>query len=240
MTLEGVGDKPLRELMELYDMHKDPRTELRVYRAERGSATLECRYDEQTCGAWCLPQVERAERDGMDAVINACFGDPALGASREAVSIPVVGTGQTSMFMAAMLGSRFSIIDTDAAAGPMIRDLVRLYGLEGHLVSMRHLGASVTEVLAGTTGEQASLSVLKEALRREAALAVEEDDADVIVLACGGLSMGGVVQWLQAEIGVPVVDSNVLTLKMTELLVKCGLSHSKKAFPLPRPKPRRW
>ena len=240
MTLEGLGDEPLRELLELYEHHKAPDTELTVYRVERGSSTIECRYDEQVCGAFCLPEVERAERDGMDVIINTCFGDPALGASREAVRVPVVGTGQVSLFMAAMLGTKFSVIDSEASAAPLFRDQIRLCGLEGHLASVRHLGAGVTEILGGTTGARAALEPLKAALRREGLAAVERDGADVLVLACGGLGLGGVAKWLEGEVGVPVVDSNVLALLTAELLVKCGLSHSKRAYPAPEAKARRW
>lgn len=239
VTLEGIGDQAMYDLLQVYERYKEPGTELRAYKIRRGSSTVETHYDEQLSGAFCLPEVERAEREGAQAVVNSCFGDPALAASREAVGIPVVGTGQTSMFVAAMLGRKFSILATDESAVGVMYDLARAYGLHDRLASIRCIGSGVGEVLSREDG-RSPLERLKQAVREAARQAVEEDGADVLLLGCGGLSMDGLVEWLQAEMGVPVVDSNAVTLKMAELLVKCRLSQSKKAFPFPKQKPRSW
>ncbi len=240
MTLVGVGDAPLRDLLELYDRNRDADTELRVYRVTRGPATIESLYDEQLSGAFCLPLAEAAERDGMDVIINSCFGDPGLQAIQEAVSIPVVGTGQASLFFASMLGETFSVIVTDAGAEPMVRRQLRDCGLSGRVASVRNLGSSVGQVLAGTSGGRAGLGRVKELVRGVALKTVTDDGAEAVVLACGGLGLAGLSQWLEEEIGVPVLDSNVLALRLAELMVKCGLRHSKRSHPTPAAKPRTW
>jgi allantoin racemase len=63
----------------------------------------------------------------------------------------------------------------------------------------------------------------------EAQKAVEEDDAEVIILGCG--FMTGAVTKLQKKLGVPIVDPVIAGIKVAEMLAelhrKIGLTHSK-------------
>ena len=59
----------------------------------------------------------------MDAVVIDCMGDPALGAAREATSIPVLGPAQTSMHLAALLAHSFSIVTVLDSVVPLLEDL---------------------------------------------------------------------------------------------------------------------
>src|SRR5437899_4696741 len=55
--------------------------------------------------------VDALARDSgrKDAVVLACFGDPALLALKEIAQVPVVGMAEASILQACTLGRRFSI-----------------------------------------------------------------------------------------------------------------------------------
>ena len=66
------------------------------------------------------PKVVQAERDGFDAVIIYCGDDPAVGAARELVDIPVIGPGKVAKMIALDLSYRFSILTVLKAASRAI------------------------------------------------------------------------------------------------------------------------
>ena len=58
-----------------------------------------------------------------------------------------------------------------------------------------------------------------------ARLAIEEDQAEVIVLGCAGMT--GMDKKLEKELGVPVLDGVVCALMILSGLIKYGVSISK-------------
>ncbi len=64
----------------------------------------------------------------------------------------------------------------------------------------------------------------------------KEDEPDVIILGCTGLSK--VAELVAAKLPVPLVDPQVAALRMAESLVLSGLKHSRRAYPKPAPKSR--
>jgi allantoin racemase len=193
-----------------------------------GPASIESEYDELLAGPGIVIEAINAERDGADAVIIACVGDPGLHQAREAVSIPVVGPGELAMYFAAMCGRRFSIISTLERRRGTYTDHARHYGLGEKLASV--LAADIP-VLAIDSGIDVKARLLERALT-----AIEDHGADVIVLACAGFSyLNKALQEALAARGhqVPVIDVMPLAVTTVAAMVKVGLSHSKKAFPFP-------
>jgi allantoin racemase len=81
-----------------------------------------------------------------------------------------------------------------------------------------------------------NLGALQSALAREAIAAVKQDAADVIVLGCTGFlgCAGGMrKELLTAGLDVPVIDPIPLAVGVADALVKAGLSHSKRSYPMP-------
>ncbi|QBI20849.1 hypothetical protein ER308_15570 [Egibacter rhizosphaerae] len=237
LTLEGVGDEPMHELLELYAQVGAKSTELSVAKITGGPSTVEQHYDEALAAGYAVMEAERAEREGCDAVLNACFGDPGLRACREAVRIPVMGTGLASMTVATTLGSAFGLVAVEENGIPLMRDLASSYGHAHRLAGIRPLGASVPEILGSSAPGEGRDTLLEQALVPARRL-VEEDGADVLILGCGGLGNVGAPKWLEERLGVPVLDPNVTALKLTELLVVGGVAHSRTTYPPPRAKPR--
>jgi allantoin racemase len=68
-------------------------------------------------------------------------------------------------------------------------------------------------------------------LTDEAQKAIDEDGADVILL--GSTTMHRAGDYMAAHLPVPVVNPGPVGIKVAEMLVQLGLSHSKVAFPSP-------
>jgi allantoin racemase len=127
---------------------------------------------------------------------------------KEITDKPVVGIGQASMQMAAMLGHRFSVVSTAEHSIPNKEALVSRYHLAGQLASVR----------APSPGMEAAPDEEKylDAARR----ALAEDGAEVIVLGCAGMT--GLDKRLQRELGAPVLDGVVCALILASGLLFWG------------------
>lgn len=215
---------------EAYSKYKDPDTEITIVNIKKGPESIEMIYDEVWAELEALLEAEKAEKEGYDAVINYCFGDPGLIAMKEALEIPVVGLCEPSLSIASTLGRKFSIIGVGGMkAKGMMLEKVKQYGLEHRLASVRLTEIKVLDI-------KKEFNKLVEALYEEAKKAIEEDGADVIVLGCGALL--NIAEMLQKRLGVPVIDPGLAALKYAEMLVKLGLRQSKIAFPKPYEKKR--
>src|SRR5262249_22731718 len=71
---------------------------------DTGPASIECAFEIALAAPGTIAKIIDAEKQGIDAVVIDCMGDPGLVGAREAVVIPVLGAGQTAMHVAAMLG----------------------------------------------------------------------------------------------------------------------------------------
>lgn len=224
-----LSPSELEENVEEWQRFASPSTEIEVVRPLKGAETIESIYDNQMAAAFVLEEVRKAERDGVDGVVIPCMADTALMAARELVDIPVVGAGSACFATAVTLGDKFSIIAPLPGGDMVYRSMLRVYGLESHLASVRSIGIPVLEM-------RRDLKRLKQAILDQGKRAVEDDGADVIVPGCGG--MWGLCQELTEELGVPVIDPHVTVLKFAEMLIGQSLSHSKKAYPRPPEKRR--
>jgi len=217
-------------IKEAYEKYKDPGTEIDIVNIQKGPESIEQIYDEAWAALPTLLEAEKAEKEGCDAIIDYCFGDPALEALKEAVNIPVVGLNEPSIHLASILGRKFSIIGVGGKeARGLMYDKVAHYGLDKKLASIRMTDIRVLDI-------KKEFKRLVEALTEEGRKAIEEDGAEVLVLGCGSLL--NIAEILQERLKVPVIDSGLVALKIAEDLVKLKLSHSKKAHIKPFPKKR--
>jgi len=196
---------------------KRPETELTVVCAERGPETIESAYDEAYAIPPTLELVKKANREGYDAVILACFSDPGLEAAKEISEIPVIGIEESSLHMAAMLGSKFTVVTPRKQRIPSKREHVHMRGMSHFLASVRSLDLSVAETDADP--ERTKKRVLE--VSRQAV----EDGAEVIILGCAG--MAGYAPEIESKLKIKVIDPSAVALKVTEAMADLGLTHSK-------------
>ena len=195
----------------------------------QGPASIESQFDEALSIPGTIRRAMDAEKRGANALIIDCMGDPGLHACREVVTIPVVGPSQTAMHFASMLGHRFSFITVLDRLHSLVGNLVATYGLTQSYASFRAVDIPVLSI--GT-----DMGHLGAALAREAIAAVQQDGADAIVLGCTGfLGCAGSMRTalLAAGCDVPVIDPIPLAVQVADALVKTGLSHSKRTYPMP-------
>jgi len=191
---------------------------------EEGPASIESMWEEYLTVPPLMELAVELEREGFDAIVPGCFGDPGLDGVRELVEIPVVGPGASSMLVAANLGHRFAIVTVLESVIRPLENLATLTGVAPKLASVRQIGVPVLELNRDRESTFARLVTVS----RET---IENDRADVLVLGCGTLSFRAAE--LQEIVGVPVVNPLQVALRTAEMLVACGLSHSKRSYPLP-------
>lgn len=199
---------------------KRPDTELTVVNPDVGPLSIESQYDRELVKPQVVDLVRRANQEGYDVVVIACFSDPGLDAAREISEIPVVGIEEATLHVAAMLGHKFSPVTAFPIHIPT-RDLhARMRGFKHAYASTLVANMSVLEMDAnpGTT-KQRILDVARRA--------VAEDGTEVIVLGCAGLS--GYAGDIERELGLLVLDPTAVALKIAEMLADLGLHHSKTA-----------
>ncbi len=199
---------------------------------DKGPPSIESEYDEAHAVPDTIAKAIAAEKAGADAIIIDCLADPGLKPCREAVSVPVLGPGESSMHLAAMLGHRFSIVTVLDSVKPMLSNLTRIYGVHEKLASIRIVDIPVLEL-------EERMGELQPKLAEVAQQAIEEDGADVILLGCTGFL--GCAEAMRSHLlaaghDVPVIDPIPATLCVAEAVVKAGLRHSKRTYATPRPK----
>jgi len=227
-----IGQHWAEEAQKAYGALARPGTVVSAVAIEKGPASIETHYDVALAIPGVLFEVQEAEREGMDAVVIDCMGDPGLDAARELVSIPVIGPAQASMHLAAALAHHFSIITVLERTIPMVEEQVARYGLAGKLASVRAVDIPVLEI----EGNEARVVA---ALIEEGARAVREDGAHLVIPGCTGMiGLARRVQEGLAERGcpVPVIEPPWAAIKLAESLVDMGLAHSKRTYPVPPPK----
>ncbi len=196
---------------------------------ETGPGSIESEFESAMAVPGAIAKIIEAERDGVDAVVIDCMGDPGLRPSREVVSIPVLGPAQTGMLVAAMLGHKFSVVTVMRRLRSTFENTAALAGIAGKLASVRSVDIPVLELEADLTRTRAMLV-------EEAVKAVEQDGAEAILFGCTGL-MGcaeSVREGLLARgIDVPVVDPIPNAIAVAAAMARVGLAHSKLTYPMP-------
>ena len=213
-TSESMTDH-IREALESV---KRSDTELTVTSPANGPDTIESAYDEAYAIPPTLELVKKANAEGYDAVILACFSDPGLEAAKEISAIPVVGIEEATLHMAAMLGAKFSIMTPRKQRIASKCEHVHMRGLTHFLASVRSLDLSVAET-------DADPAKTKRRLMETAKIAVETDGAEVIIMGCAG--MAGYAEEIEQALNIKVLDPAAVALKTAEAMADLGLTHSK-------------
>jgi len=200
----------------------------------KGVHSFESIYDLEIGSAFAIPSLTKAEKEGFDAVALDCFADQGLFSAKEAMDVPVVGAMESAMAIACLLGRKFSILAIHSGAKRIIERQLLLYEMEHRCASVRDIGMRVENV-------EAEMDKIIDGWIEEAKKAVNEDDADVIIIAGTALSCIPRYDRLKkslGELGVPVLCGGETAFKVAELLVSLELTQSKKRFPKPPQKER--
>ena len=147
--------------------------------------------------ALAIPKVvvlaEQMEKDGAEAIVVSCAGDPGVVASKGRVGVPVIGAGRAAAHTARLLERAVGVLgitdDVPAAVVEILGDLMVADGIPEGVVS--------TLDLMKPEGMRATVDKGRELLGR---------GAECLLLACTGMSTIGAAEVLRRELGVPVID----------------------------------
>lgn len=194
---------------------------------------------------------EACETGKYSAIVLLGGGDPGYLESREICrkyGVACTANGYSQMFIAAMLGARFSVIDIAGVHNVYYRDIIQRYGFQDRCASIRNIGFRLPR--PGLPGEMLINNELEKAMNGERSAAVEnaiaqaeaavrDDGAEVITMGCSGTF------WLQPFIkkgleergwDVPVLEGYSTSIEHAKLLVNLGLTASGITFMPDHPK----
>lgn len=135
---------------------------------------------------------------GVDAVLLACFGDPALFALKELSDAPVIGMAEASCQAASVDGRRFSIVTGGERWRPMLEEFVASIGLRDRLAGIAAVAPTGGDIARDPEG---ALAILADACCH----CVRDHGADTVIL--GGAGLAGLATRIQDRVQVPLIDS---------------------------------
>lgn len=204
-------------------------TRISATQPESGPVSIESHFDEAVSVLGVLDEIRAGEREGVDAYIIACFGDPGLNAARELTRAPVIGIAEAAFHAATLISTRFSVVTTLPRTTIIAEHLLDSYGMASRCRRVRAADIPVLEL-----EENPDLAL--ERIIEECLKAKQEDGIGAIVLGCGG--MADLTPQISAAVGLPIVEGVTAAVKLAEALVGLGLQTSKHGdldFPLPKP-----
>jgi len=222
----GMGAQELERRRSILQSNSGKDVKVDIIESSEGPNSIESSYEEYLSIPETVLRVVDAQKKGYQGAILGCFGDPGIDAIREMVQIPVVGPGEASMLIAAMLGHKFSIVTILDNVIPSMEMHAKIIGIDSKLASIRSVNIPVLELAK-------DLESAKKKIIEESRNAKEHDGADTIILGCMSMAFLGVSNELQKTLGIPVINPAIVSLKILESLVICNLTHSKMAYPSP-------
>jgi allantoin racemase len=219
----ALSEEQLEDRRRFLMNHALERTDVVMIKPREGPISIESSFEHEQAGYYMAMRIRELEKNGYDAFITWCAEDAGLVSSRQITKIPVIGPLESSCSIAIILGHKFSIIGLMVQRAFMERKVWEL-GLGSRLASIRSLDIPVTEA-------RNDLKRTYALLKRECKEAVKKDGADVVVLSC--LALFGLASQLMKELKAPVIDPALAALKVAEMHVSLGLTHSKATYPFP-------
>ncbi|MFN8628354.1 MAG: aspartate/glutamate racemase family protein [Candidatus Binatia bacterium] len=160
-----------------------------------------------------------AEREGFDAAIVQCFGDPGVREARAVVDMPIFGPGESSMHFACQLGRKFAIVGANIPGQlAQLSDQVKAAGLEGRLIPNGiRFGSVFAKAWDGWCANPQS--AVDDVI--EVATGCVRDGADSVILGCAGIgplcSTQGFAKLTVDGQTIPIIDPVTIAMKTAEM-----------------------
>jgi allantoin racemase len=172
-----------------------------------------------------IQKVIEAERAGFDAVIQSNTYDPGVEQARLAVRIPVVGILRATCHVAACLAHRVGVTILVESMIPYTRGILRDYGLTPLISGIKALNMY----------ETGDLAKVREPIKKKVIELAKELKAEgaELVIPLGGRVFPGAIscEEIEAEAGIPILNTKAIGIQFTEMLVRNHMSHSPIAYP---------
>ena len=133
------------------------------------------------------------QKQGSNAVIISCAGDPAVGMLQQMLSVPVIGAGSAAATLALACGKKVGVLGLTSEAPLPIRHILR----DLFVTNLVPEGVSTTLDLLRPEGKTATIIAAKRLC---------DAGAEVLLLACTGMSTIGVAEDIRRTLSIPVID----------------------------------
>ncbi|MGA2463432.1 MAG: aspartate/glutamate racemase family protein [Thermodesulfobacteriota bacterium] len=165
-----------------------------------------------------LKSMIQAEKEGYDAIVSSCFFDPCIEAARQLLRIPVVGSAESSMHIACMMGLKFAIITRNPNYVPHMIKLIDQYRMADNVIDpkpIRSLTLSNLEIMNCFQGNWAPIVENFQGVAKDCI----EDGAEVIIVGCGFISPILSTSGIRYVEDVPILDPILVGIKVAEMMV---------------------
>jgi Asp/Glu/hydantoin racemase len=140
-----------------------------------------------------LALAEQMAKDGMEAIVVSCAGDPATAQAGQKLSLPVIGAGRSVASIARSMEKPVGVLGiTKNVPGPILEILGSRFRAD-----IVPEGVVSTLDLMKPEGMEATIAAGRK---------LKEQGAGVILLACTGMSTIGAAAKLREALGIPVLD----------------------------------
>lgn len=218
VTTEASSKPYTKMITETLDRARNERTELvhRYVGHLRRATDTAIAYPTLLNKVDIVSEIVALERDGVDAVLVACSGDPGVAEARTLVSIPVVGPMEAAFGLVLGYGWRFGIVTVeDRTWSSNMDQMVNAAGLTSRYAGQRTLHTP-TSVIFTKGFEEPGLVIDDVGARVREMVAA---GADSILIGSAGLStfcsfvrLAGI-----SDPDVPIFDVITVGLKFAEL-----------------------
>jgi allantoin racemase len=227
MLISGLSEDALTRRRESLAALTSPGTELRLVLTEDAPPSVESQAEMELAAPGILRRAVKSEEEGADALIIWGGHDPSLRAARELVSIPVIGPGMASMYIASTLAESFSLLVQLPGVIGIAHRQVRELGLQERCAGIYPVGLPVLEL-----GKPENFDKVRET----AITSIEGGSADAICFGCMALNDHAPklsTTLAQSHPEALVIHPGLAAVRLAELLVGMDLSHSKRSYPHP-------
>ena len=169
----------------------------------------------------------KAEANGYDAVVPFGTLDAGVELSRNLVKIPVVGAGQSVLHLGAQLSNRLGVVAYEDKSVPFMHKQMHAWRVADYVVGIRGIGIPLPE-------SSKNRDAMRGRFIEVARYLIDQCDAEIIVPM--GVTMVPVQyspQEMEQELGVPVMNALKTSIQTAEMLVRMGLTHSRRTYPRP-------
>lgn len=154
-----------------------------------------------------------AQDAGCSAFVLHCWDDPGLTELRSVLDIPVTAIGESSMLIATMLGDRFGLVTRNERVGTRVWRNVEAYGLASRAIRPVCCPVALPDLGEAFAHPEPIIERFMDAARRSIA-----QGAEVILPACGVLSLLLRVNKVLEVDDAPIVDGTAAALKAAEAM----------------------
>lgn len=169
-------------------------------------------------------QCVTAEKDGFDAIIITCFGDPMLDQIRSFVNIPVISIGEASLRMATIMGKKFGLVTISENNIYEAHHTIESYGLIDYCAGIAVTSEKPKEQPGALINAKNAIVGFKEVTKK-----LIDNGAEILIPGCGLMSPAlRLAPGCEDEYpdgctevnGVPIMDVMSVALKMAEMMIE--------------------